>query len=90
MYPINCSAIISQLIDIISRKEQRSSIAILYRTHFQSRVIEEALIKQSIPYKIIGGIQNDLDRFSRSTKTEVHISKNDNNKICLIFNDLDA
>lgn len=33
------------------------SIAVLYRTHFQSRVIEEALLKQSIPYKIIGGIQ---------------------------------
>lgn len=33
------------------------TIAVLYRTHFQSRVIEEALLKQSIPYKIIGGIQ---------------------------------
>lgn len=33
------------------------SIAVLYRTHFQSRVIEEALLKLSIPYKIIGGIQ---------------------------------
>jgi DNA helicase-2/ATP-dependent DNA helicase PcrA len=34
-----------------------SSIGILYRTHAQSRALEEALIKQSIPYKIIGGIQ---------------------------------
>ena len=33
------------------------TIAVLYRTHFQSRVIEEALLKASIPYKIIGGIQ---------------------------------
>lgn len=51
------AAIVSQLINIISKKEQRNSIAILYRTHFQSRVIEEALIKEAIPYKIIGGIQ---------------------------------
>ena len=51
------ASIISQLINILSRKEQRSSIAILYRTHFQSRVLEEALIKEAIPYKIIGGIQ---------------------------------
>ena len=29
----------------------------MYRTHFQSRALEEALIKQIIPYKIIGGIQ---------------------------------
>jgi DNA helicase II / ATP-dependent DNA helicase PcrA len=31
--------------------------AILYRSHFQSRTLEEALIRYAIPYKIIGGIQ---------------------------------
>jgi DNA helicase-2/ATP-dependent DNA helicase PcrA len=31
-------------------------VAILYRAHYQSRAIEEALIKHSIPYTIIGGI----------------------------------
>jgi DNA helicase-2/ATP-dependent DNA helicase PcrA len=51
------ASIISQLINIIRKKEQKNHIAILYRTHFQSRVIEEALIKEAIPYKIIGGIQ---------------------------------
>lgn len=35
----------------------RSEVAILYRTHFQSRSIEEALIHHAIPYKIIGGIR---------------------------------
>lgn len=39
------------------KKETKKSIAILYRTHAQSRAIEEALLKNSIPYKIIGGIQ---------------------------------
>jgi len=34
-----------------------NKVAILYRTHFQSRSIEESLIKESIPYVIIGGIQ---------------------------------
>lgn len=34
-----------------------SDIAILYRTHVQSRTIEELLVKLSIPYKIIGGLQ---------------------------------
>ncbi len=48
---------IAHLINLVSRTEKRSSIAILYRTHYQSRIIEEALIKESIPYKIIGGIQ---------------------------------
>lgn len=31
--------------------------ALLYRSHFQSRVLEEALIRHAIPYKIMGGIQ---------------------------------
>lgn len=39
------------------KKKKLSDIAILYRTHFQSRQIEEALIYHSIPYKIIGGLQ---------------------------------
>lgn len=51
------SALIGQLIKVLQRKENLSSIAILYRTHYQSRIIEEALIKESIPYKMIGGIQ---------------------------------
>ena len=34
-----------------------SSCAVLYRTHYQSRAIEEALIKNAIPYKIFGGTQ---------------------------------
>jgi len=38
-------------------RDKQQEIAILYRTHVQSRAIEEALIKHSIPYKIIGGIQ---------------------------------
>jgi DNA helicase II / ATP-dependent DNA helicase PcrA len=50
--------------DFISRaiKQARSSdvesmVAILYRTNAQSRAIEDALMRDSIPYKIIGGVR---------------------------------
>jgi len=33
----------------------RSSVAILYRSNAQSRVLEEALIRQGMPYRIYGG-----------------------------------
>lgn len=33
------------------------TLAVLYRTHFQSRVIEELLLRSRIPYTIVGGIQ---------------------------------
>jgi DNA helicase-2/ATP-dependent DNA helicase PcrA len=36
---------------------KKSEIAILYRTHYQSRSVEEALIKASVPYHIVGGIR---------------------------------
>jgi len=48
---------IAQLLKVAQKKQSLNTIAILYRTHFQSRAIEEALVKESIPYKIIGGIQ---------------------------------
>ncbi len=35
----------------------RSEIAVLYRTHAQSRVLEEALRARRIPYRIVGGLR---------------------------------
>lgn len=34
-----------------------NNIAVLYRTHVQSRAIEEMLIESSIPYQIVGGLK---------------------------------
>lgn len=36
---------------------KQQPVAVLYRTHFQSRVLEEVLLRSKIPYTIIGGIQ---------------------------------
>lgn len=41
----------------LSTKKSLNSCAVLYRSHFQSRPIEEALLRYNIPYIIIGGIQ---------------------------------
>ena len=42
---------------IVDSKFSKSEIAILYRTNAQSRVIEDALRKNAIPYQIIGGVK---------------------------------
>ncbi|HCC67974.1 TPA: ATP-dependent DNA helicase PcrA [Patescibacteria group bacterium] len=34
-----------------------SSISVLYRTNFQSRIIEETLLKNGLPYKLVGGFR---------------------------------
>lgn len=41
----------------LSRKYAYSDIAVLYRANSQSRAIEDALVKSSIPYKMIGGMK---------------------------------
>lgn len=38
-------------------EKPHESIGILYRTHTQSRSIEESLVKSNIPYTIVGGIE---------------------------------
>lgn len=48
---------IAQLLLVAKAKYGLNNVGILYRTHTQSRAIEEALLKESIPYRIIGGIQ---------------------------------
>lgn len=49
------------IIETIRRgaRERRglNNFTVLYRTHAQSRAIEEAMIKHGIPYRIIGGVK---------------------------------
>ncbi len=37
--------------------EQLTEIAVLYRTNYQSRAIEEAMLKGGLPYKLVGGFR---------------------------------
>ncbi len=40
-----------------SKKFAFSDFAVFYRTHAQSRMLEEIFLRRSIPYRIIGGIK---------------------------------
>jgi len=48
---------IAQLLELVAQQKKLQSVALLYRTHMQSRALEEACIKHSIPYKMVGGVQ---------------------------------
>lgn len=49
---------VAQKIHHLRYKDYRSSdIAILYRTNAQSRIFEEMFMRESIPYKIVGGLK---------------------------------
>lgn len=47
--------VMEQIEEWASSGNERSSVAILYRSNAQSRVLEEALIRAYIPYRIYGG-----------------------------------
>lgn len=38
-------------------KVKLTDVAVLYRTNYQSRAIEEALLKRGLPYKLVGGFR---------------------------------
>jgi ATP-dependent DNA helicase UvrD/PcrA len=47
--------IVEQIEQWVNGGQTRSSVAILYRSNAQSRVLEEALIRAGMPYRIYGG-----------------------------------
>ncbi|MDB6061872.1 MAG: uvrD 2 [Verrucomicrobiaceae bacterium] len=49
--------VVERLQDWIAHGNARSSAAILYRSNAQSRVMEEALIRSGVPYRIYGGLR---------------------------------
>ena len=49
--------IINRIKEAVSQDMRRQDIAILYRSNAQSRVLEEILIQNAIPYRIYGGLR---------------------------------
>lgn len=49
--------IVAQIEKYVHRGSSLSDFSILYRTHAQSRAIEEAMVAKGFPYRIIGGIK---------------------------------
>lgn len=47
--------VVERIEDWLRQGHQRSEAAILYRSNAQSRVLEEALLRASIPYRVYGG-----------------------------------
>ena len=47
----------ARVVPKLKNREGLNNIAVLYRTHVQSRAVEEMLIESSIPYQIVGGLK---------------------------------
>jgi DNA helicase-2/ATP-dependent DNA helicase PcrA len=51
------NAVRERIVTMLRSGYKRSEIAVLYRTHAQSRAIENALRRGGLPYQIIGGVR---------------------------------
>jgi len=49
--------VVNGILEAASNGNSYKDIAVLYRTNAQSRNLEEALIKRSVPYRIVGGFR---------------------------------
>ncbi len=50
--------VVAEIKDIVYKKGvELNDFAILYRTNYQSRVFEEALLREGFPYKLVGGFR---------------------------------
>lgn len=49
--------ILDEIFQLQREGRSLSDIAILYRTNFQSRIIEEGLLSHGLPYKLVGGFR---------------------------------
>lgn len=49
--------VVSRIMDLVNKGFSASDMAILYRTNAQSRVFEEELAQDQIPYRVVGGLR---------------------------------
>lgn len=49
--------VVTTIKNLIRNGEKPHNVSVLYRTHAQSRAVEEALISSGLPYYIVGGIK---------------------------------
>lgn len=49
--------VVDKISSLVSKGQPIEAIACLYRSNAQSRVLEEALIRQGLPYRIYGGVR---------------------------------
>lgn len=68
------------------RKEVRegkglNSFTVLYRTHAQSRAIEEAMVKHGLPYRIIGGVKFYQRREIKDILAYLRLAMNPNDQL---------
>lgn len=49
--------VVDEVLKLQKQKVKLTDIAVLYRTNYQSRVLEEEMLRNGLPYKLVGGFR---------------------------------
>ncbi|MFZ2153975.1 MAG: UvrD-helicase domain-containing protein [Candidatus Moraniibacteriota bacterium] len=74
---------LSSTVDREPSTKNYNDFAILYRTNAQSRIIEEIMLKNSIPYRIIGGIKFYQRKEVKDIIAYLRLMQNPNDSVSL-------
>lgn len=69
--------------ELLDKGEKPSEIAVLYRTNGQSRVFEEAFLKENIPFKIVGSYFFYNRKEIKDLISYMHLIYNNNDDVSL-------
>ena len=69
--------------NVVKQGLRSDQITVLYRTHAQSRSVEEAMLKYGIPYKIIGGVNFYQRREIKDILAYIRLALNPNDRVSL-------
>jgi len=75
--------VLDELRALQRRRYALSDCAILYRTHAQSRALEEALVRAGVPYRIVGGIRFYERREIKDVLAYLRLAANPNDRVSL-------
>ncbi|HEX5430302.1 MAG TPA: UvrD-helicase domain-containing protein [Patescibacteria group bacterium] len=73
----------ARVVPRLKNRDGLNHIAVLYRTHAQSRAVEEMLIEASIPYQIVGGLKFYERREIRDMISYLRLLVNPNDLVSL-------
>jgi len=77
-------AVARQVKELINERVSRKDIAVFYRVNAQSRVLEEALIRNKIPYQIVRGVEFYSRKEIRDVLAYLKILVNPRDEVALL------
>ncbi len=76
--------VVNKIIELRAQEERLSDMAILYRTNAQSRLIEDALVKNSIAYRVVGSKKFFDRKEIKDIIAYLKLIKNENDNVAFL------